>query len=409
MSKIITKFTPDFFVNNRKALRDSLPKNMIIILTANGSLQRNGDVTYRFRQESNFWYLTGITKPDTLLVIDKDNEYLIIPQRETTLKQFDGEDDTGNLIEISGVSDVIYEKDGWRKLSDQLKYISAIATLAPMTSYMKRSGIYTNPSQTRLVRRLMRRDKKLRIYDIRQNLVRLRSVKQPDEIKIIQYAIDQTGDALMAVHNKLRSYSTEQEVEADITSMFIANGCTHAFAPIIANGVNACTIHYISNKSNIGKDNLLVMDIGAEIENYAADITRTYAVTKPNKRQLDIFNAVREAQLYALSEIKPGILMKQLEAKVEKFIGKQLQSLGLINVANRNQIRQYYPHAVSHFLGLDVHDVGEYNKPLAPNMIITCEPGIYVPEEGVGVRIEDDVLITDNGNQILSKKIPIEL
>ena len=169
-------------------------------------------------------------------------------------------------------------------------------------------------------------------------------------------------------------------------------------------------MHYHSNQSAIAPDNLVMIDIGAEISHYAADITRTFSSgAKPSRRQQIVHEAVGEVQDFAFGLLKPGVMIKAYEQQIEHFMGEKLRELGLIKTIEREQVRKYFPHATSHFLGLEPHDAGNYDQPLEAGVVITVEPGIYIPEEGIGVRIEDDVLITENGIEILSRRLPRDL
>jgi Xaa-Pro aminopeptidase len=241
----------------------------------------------------------------------------------------------------------------------------------------------------------------------------MRIIKQPEEITAIRKAIKITEDAIKETvrPSKLPKYNFEYEIEASVTKGMRFRGARgHAFDPIVAAGINACTLHNVSNESELNKRDLVVIDVGAEYENYAADITRTYSLsTKPSKRQKDVYAAVKDTQEYAISLLMPGKLLKEYEEQIESYMGEKLRSLGLIKSINRENVRRYFPHATSHFLGLNVHDIGEYDKPLQPGAVITAEPGIYIKEEAIGVRIEDDVLITAKGNQVLSTRLPKNL
>lgn len=402
-------FTSEFFAQNRERLRVLFTGTAPIVLTAHGVMQRNSDVVYPFRQDSSFWYLTGIEEPDIVLVMDKSKEYLILPEREEVVQQFDGEYNIAKLSQISGITEILDEKNGWRQLSNRLKKVQHIATLSAAPSYIERHAIYTNPARARMLNHIKSINSELELLDLRQHLTRMRAIKQPQELYAIQEAIDVTMGILRKIQRGRAKYRFEYEIEADITAYFKKTGLNHAFSPIVASGASACTIHHMANSSPVDPNGLLVLDIGAEVSNYAADITRTYAIDEPTKRQLAIFDAVREVQQFALGELKTGVLMKEYEKKVEQYMGEKLRELGLIKIIERTEVRKYYPHATSHFLGLDTHDVGEYDRPLLPGMIVTCEPGIYIPQEGIGVRIEDDVLITDDGIKILSEKLPVAL
>jgi len=398
-------FTSEFFCQNRNNLRSAQNVTLPIVVTANGLLQRNGDVTYYFKQDSNFWYLTGIEQPDVVLVIDESSTFIIMPNRSETMRRFDGEDSLDSIRNLSGIKEILDYKTGWEKLGQLIKNVSTVSTILPPDEYEKTHGFFVNPARRQLASRLLSLKPNLGLNNVLQDLIKLRVLKQQPELKAIQGAIDITSKALQLIYQNRMKYRFENEIGADITRFFISAGSRHAFSPIVASGKNACTIHYSSNKEAVDKKGLLVLDIGAEVFNYAADITRTFAVNTPTMRQQAVYDAVLDVQNYALQEIRAGILLKDYEEKVERYMGEKLMELGLINRNTKSEVRKYYPHSTSHFLGLDTHDVGEYDKPLRLGMVLTCEPGIYVPEEGIGVRIEDDVLLTDNGLQILSSKL----
>lgn len=394
---------------NRAALRRALPEHNLFAITANGLLQRNADNTMPFRQDSNFWYLTGIDEPDVVLVMDGDDEYLIVPPRDDVRAAFDGEINSNALSTLSGVKTILLEDEGWKKLEAAVKKHKHFATCDTPPAYEQRMGMYMNPSRARVIDRLKEADN-AGLHDVRPALMQLRARKQPVEIKAIQQAIDTTIDSLLAVSDTKQraTYAYEYEIEADLTAAFKRHqGSGHAYTPIVAGGANACVLHYITNDSVLNDNELVLLDVGAEVSNYAADITRTMGFKgQPTARQREVHDAVVAIQDYALSLLKPGTMLQEYEQAVETFTGKKLQELGVIKTADKQTIRKYYPHSASHFLGLDVHDVGDYSEPLEAGMVLTCEPGIYLPEEGIGVRIEDDILITENGNDVLSRRLP---
>ena len=237
----------------------------------------------------------------------------------------------------------------------------------------------------------------------------MRVVKYPIEIEAIQSAIDITVNTLKPIikPSKLDKYTKEYEIEADISSGFRSKGASgHAFDPIVGSGTNSTIIHSTSNNSVISKNLPIVIDVGARFNNYCADISRTVVPGKVSSRIKAVYEAVLSAQEHALSMLKPGLILSEYEKDMEHFIGEKLRELGLIKIIDRDNVRQYFPHLVSHYLGIDVHDVGDYSKPLEANMIVTCEPGIYIPEESIGIRLEDDVLITETGNIVLSNRLP---
>lgn len=404
-------FTAEFFAANRHRLRDLCPEADLIIVTANGLLQRNGDVTYPFRQDSGFWYLTGIDEPDIHLVMDTDDTYLIVPEREAIREIFDGVLNQETFAAQSGIKTVLSAKAGWEKLQSRLKHIKSAATLLPAEPYIDRHGFYVNPAKAALVKRLKEANPNLELQDARPQLARLRMVKQKPELQAIQQAIDITIESIQDVSGQtFKQFSYEYEIEAALSQGFRRRGAIgHAFGPIVASGQNACRIHHVENNTALDKNGLLILDVGAEVCNYAADISRTYALGEPTARQRAVYAAVLDVWQFAAKQLQPGVLIKDYEKTVEQYMGEKLMELGLIDKNEREPVRRYYPHATSHFLGLDTHDVGDYQRPLEPGMVLTVEPGIYIPEEGIGVRIEDDVLITKSGNRVLSGALPRSL
>jgi len=398
-------------MGNRERLRQLFTGTAPIVITANGLLQRNGDSSYKFRQDSSFWYLTGLEQPDAILVMDKSKEYLIVPGRDAVREAFDGSVDPGALTRISGIETILDDKAGWRSLSSRLKRAKHVATLGASPAYSEHHGIYTNPARENLQQRLRAENSSLELLDLRDHLTRMRSIKQLSELAAIQQAIDITIDGIKyaTAKSRLSKYEFEYEIEADIARQFKRAGASgHAFEPIIAAGERACTLHNLAMDGQLSADELLLFDIGAEVSNYAADISRTVAISannQPSPRQQAIHAAVCDVQDFALGLLKPGVMLADYEKQVMEYMGEKLRELALIRTISSEEVRRFYPHATSHFLGLDTHDVGEYRQPLAAGMVLTCEPGIYVPEEGIGVRIEDDILITETGNEVLSARL----
>ncbi len=406
-------FGSDFFAGNRERLRQLFTGTAPIVMTANGLLQQATSEPYRFRQDGNFWYLTGINEPDIILVMDKGREYLIVPGREATREAFDGAIAFDEVTRRSGITEILNEKEGWKQLGARVKKVRHIATLAANPPYLEGLGMYSNPARATLIKKLKDMNGDLELLDLRQHVSRLRMVKQPAEMEALQTAINVTLDTLKEVTRpaSLAKYAYEYEVEADITRGFRRRGSDgHAFWPIVAGGGRACTLHNINNNAPLSSDELLTIDVGASSGHYSADITRTIALNdRPSRRQQAVHEAVQAAQDYAYSLLKPGVHMGDYEKQMEHFMGEKLRELGLIKSIDHEQVRRFFPHATSHFLGIDVHDAGDYDHPLEPGVVITVEPGIYIPEEEIGVRIEDDVLITEDGIEILSQKLPREL
>lgn len=407
-----SKFTAEFFSANRERLRQLFTGTAPIVLTAHGSLQKSGDEAFPFRQDSSFWYLTGIDVPGVTLVMDKGKEYLIVPPRELVREQFDGAIDLEELTRISGIADVNYEKEGWKQLESRLKRVQHVATLGAAPRYIDFYGMYTNPARADLITHIKEANSSIELLDLRQHLSRMRMIKQPLELEAIQQAVDITIDTIKEVTRpkQLAKYAYEYEIEADIFRGFRRRGAQgHAFAPVIAGGKNTCTLHHMSNNDALASGELVILDIGAQFDYYASDLARTVSLGAPSRRQEQVYEAVCEAQDYALSLLKPGQQFRDYERLMEQFVGEKLRELGLIKSITKESVRFYFPHATSHFIGIDTHDVGEYDIAFEPGMVLACEPGIYIPDEGIGVRIEDDVLITQDGNKVLSARLPREL
>jgi Xaa-Pro aminopeptidase len=227
----------------------------------------------------------------------------------------------------------------------------------------------------------------------------------------MKQAINLTMGAFEYVKENLASFTYEYEVEAEFSYWFTKQGAKgHAYDPIVASGSNACTLHYVDNDSKLKKRDLLLLDIGARVSGYAADITRTYALGEPTKRQSEVHEVLQTAQQKIIRLIRPELLVEEYQQKVDDIMGDAMIALGLIKTKDdEKNYRKYFPHAVSHGLGVDVHDSLGGPKYFKPGMVLTVEPGIYIPEEGIGVRIEDDILVTEKGRTNLSSRLSTDL
>ncbi len=400
------EFNAEFFRGNRERLRTLFTGKAPIVLTANSLLQRATSMTYPFQQDGSFWYLTGLDEPDLVLVMDKNKEYLILPELSQYQEVFDGGLNPDVLSKISGVETVVGHKDGWRQLKTRLNRVKHVATVAAPPSFVDVYGMYTNPARAELIKQLKNLNPNLEPLDLAQHLQRLRMVKQPAELAAITGAINATIHALSYVEKKFRTgdYAHEYEVELDLTRQYWKKGAAgHSFDPIVASAERGLVLHR-TDKAEIDPDKQLLVDVGAAYNHYAADISRTW-MRNPTKRFMAVHDAVCEVADYAMAMLKPGVILQDYEKKVETFMGEKLRELGLIKTIEHDEVRKYFSHATSHFLGIDVHDVGDYSYPVSAGVVLTVEPGIYIPEEGIGVRIEDDVIITDNGCENLSKAL----
>jgi Xaa-Pro aminopeptidase len=410
LSTSVNSFSAAFFAANRNRLRLHAVVQGPIVIAANLLVQRSSDTAFSFYQEPNFWYFTGIEDAGIVLVIDADDEYLITPKLSHYQEIFDGNFDVSELTRQSGIETVLNYQDGWRRLRTSLRAAAQVATLTPAPTFIETYGMYANPLRRQITQRLKAANPKLEVVDVKVAVAKLRVIKQAPELAAILRAIDITVEALDAVKANIKTYAYEYEIEADITGHTLRSGAQDAWKPTVAGGMNAVTLHARTSDTPLNHDELVVIDIGAQYNHYCADITRTMSLgSQPNQRQQAVYDAVKTVQEYAFGLQKVGANIIDNERLVEHFLGEQLIKLGLIKENTRQNVRKYYTHACSHYLGLDPHDAGDYRQPLEAGMVLTVEPGIYIPEEGIGIRIEDDVLITKTGIKILSATSPRSL
>lgn len=384
---------------NRQQLRRKIENVDLAVLSANYRQQRSNDTTYPFRQNSNFYYYSGIKEPGLVLVMDlkTDQEWLIEPEYSHSDIVFEGKPESVELESISQMT-VLDHSEGWKRLTSAVTPGSRIGAIAPA----KYSQISQNQSQISLWQKLSNLKPRAELVDISNTVFRQRSIKQPWEVKRIQTAIDITARAFDHVAKNLNRFKSEKDVEKTISSVLYEHDCNHAYEPIVASGKNAITLHYTKNNSILRSGALLLIDAGAEYDNYCADITRIFPVGgRFSDRQRAVYQGVLSLQEFAISLLRPGLPLKDFSRHVDEQTKIEIERLGL----NPEKFRQYLPHSISHGLGLDVHDRIAFDK-LKPGMVLTVEPGIYIKDEAIGVRIEDDVLITKTDNKILSAAIP---
>lgn len=405
MKKLLTA---EFFATNRQRAMGLL-EGSVLVASAYGAMQRSHDAAFRFEQEANFWYLTGIERAGWWLILDatRGKSWLVSPGVDPVHALFDGEITPEQAMQVSGVDEVITRNAA----NDLLAQIARQHRLVYTIDQPGRAEAFEftlNPAMREMRERLARQFAD--VQDFRPTLAKLRAIKQPVEVKVIESAIDLTVRTLQDVHEKFATYKHEYEVEADITSGFRRAGAVgHAYDPIVAAGSNACTLHYVENNARLSKKSLVLLDVGAQVEHYAADITRTYAYSEPTKRQRAVHAAVQSAHRDIIDLLRPGLDVRQYSEQADMRMKQALIELDLVDSPDSEQYRTYFPHAISHGLGVDVHDSLGAPTEFRPGMLLTVEPGIYIPEEGIGVRIEDDILITDSGHRNLSKKLSSRL
>jgi Xaa-Pro aminopeptidase len=356
------QFDPEFYSSNRRRLMERSASE-IIVISSHGLLQMSKDVTYPYRQDSNFLYLTGIAEPGYTLVLRPDGEYLIADQASDVRELFDGVSSSEEVIRVSGVDEVVPAQEGWRRLDSDIEVSGQVGIIEPAPSYIADYEMHTNPSRRRLKEKLSRRNRNIKYTDIAKDIADLRVVKQPAEIAAIRHAIDTTATILNRLWPKeLARMKSENEVEGYVTAAFRAQNMHHAYEPIVASAGRACLIHYAKNNHSLPAGSLLLMDVGAKHNNYPADITRTYPIGQPTARQQAITRRLIDVHEAMINEVKPGVSVNQLERTAERYLGEALRQLGLLQQPDdRRQVRKFFPHAVSHYLGLDVHDVGDRN------------------------------------------------
>ena len=397
-----------FFSGNRERAYDQLEGGLLVV-PAYKEMQRGNDASSHFEQEGNFWYLTGIDNPDWLILMDAKHRrsFLVAPTMDPTHEVFNGSLSPDDAKRLSGVDEIIdaKEADEWMQKAASLNQsintidnpphadqFGFVLNPAAHETRSKLEGIFTN------------------VGDFRLELAKMRAIKQMVEVAVMESAIDLTTKSFHDIRKNINKYQHEFQIEADFTHDFRNAGAEgHAYDPIVAFGKNACTLHYIKNGDKLKKNGIVLLDVGAKMGGYAADITRTYAVGEPTARQRDVHKVVRLAQQQIINLLKPGLLRAEYQKSVKDIMIDAMLSLELIKDGNDPRFNKYFPHSIGHGLGIDVHDSLGDSKTFLPNMVVTVEPGIYIPEEGIGVRIEDDILITDTGHKNLSASLSTEL
>jgi Xaa-Pro aminopeptidase len=398
-----------FFVRNRERAMEKLKGGLLVVAGYTG-MQKTNDEESKFIQESNMWYLTGIEFPDWWLIIDskRGKSWLVEPDIDEMHRLFTESLDSGVARQRSGVTEVLTRDQAMSMLRAAAKSHHLVYTVG-LPSYHERFGFTLNPAPHDMHQMLERIFAK--VDDFRLELARIRAIKQPIEQEMIQAAIDLTGKTLSDIKNNIDRYKYEYEIEADLSHAFrYGGGQGHAFDPIVANGSNATVAHYFTNDAKLKKGSFIMLDVGARVSGYPADITRTYAYGKPTKRMEAVHEAVRGAQAAIIDVLKPGLSLEAYQKHVDTTVKQAMIELNIIASPNDEEgYRHHMPHSVSHGLGVDVHDSLGRPRELQPGMILTVEPGIYLADEGIGVRIEDDILITETGYRNLSAKLPTSL
>ncbi len=410
---------PQIFIENRKKFIAKMAKNSIAIFNSNDEIPINGDALYPFKQNADLFWLTGIRQEDTMLVLFPDNpdkkyrEVLVLVRPVELKEKWDGKRHRAHeATALSGIQTIV-----WLESLDAL--------LQPMIHLADNIYLNTNENDRKaslIAVRDYRYAAELKARYPLHNYLRsakimreLRAIKSPLEVTVLQQAIDITEKTFRRLLKFIKPGVWENQIEAEIYHEFLMNrSAGPAYGSIIAGGDRARTLHYVANNQQCKDGELILMDFGAEYGSYCADLTRTVPVNgKYSKRQKEVYNACLHLHDYGKSLLKPGITVVKYTEMVGDEASKTFQKIGLLSkndikneTPDNRAYRKYLYHGISHHLGIDVHDLGTKTEPIKAGMLFTVEPGIYIEEEKFGVRVENNVWITKNGNVDLMKNIP---
>ncbi|MBK7183405.1 MAG: aminopeptidase P family protein [Bacteroidetes bacterium] len=409
------------FIENRKRFAASLKPNSIALFVSNDILPTNADGAMGFVQNSDLFYLTGVDQEETILLIYPDakngahKEVLFVRETNETIAIWEGAKLTKEqATATSGIKNVMWVQ-GFEAF---LKTVIFQAEHIYLNSNEhSRRYIDTETAEMRFNKNILSKFPLHKVERSAPIMHKLRAIKSSYEVALIQQACNITEKGFRRLLGFVKPGVMEYEIEAELVHEFVRNRSRgFAYGPIIASGGNACVLHYVENNKECKAGDVILLDVAAEYANYASDLTRCVPVSgKFTPRQKEVYNAVLRVMRAATKMLVVGNTIPEYHKAVGHLMEKELVDLGLItldDIKNQNPewpaYKKYFMHGTSHFLGLDVHDVGDFNRPLEAGMVFTCEPGIYIPQENLGIRIENDILITANGPDDLMKNIPIE-
>lgn len=409
----------ELFKKNREKVLAKLPSQSCAIFYAQDAMPRNGDIFYPYRQNSDFFYLSGINQENSILILlsrtatDKPKSILCITPHNKETEIWEGKKlCSAQASAISGISEVIYTNQSNELISDIL------ATYNTVYVNKNENPRFSSPvisADERYARELQSKYPAHAFVSIAPIMQECRIIKEPEEIDIISHAAAITTSTFIDVVPRIPHLHYEYEVEALITQGFLQRAAKgHAFEPIIAAGANACYLHYVYNNCKLQAGDMLLMDFGAEYANYASDATRVVPINgKFSARQKEVYQSVLHILKESTNLLAEGTTLANVQQEVVMLMQEELLKLKLLSKhdirTNPQAYKNYFMHGVSHFLGLDTHDVGTREHSLQEGMVVTCEPGIYIAEEGIGIRLENDILITSQGNENLLANMPIEI
>lgn len=411
----------ELFIDNRKALIKHLKPNSLALFVSNDILPTNADGSFGFVQNSDLFYLSGIDQEDTILLIfpdvkdGKHKEVLFIKETNETIAVWEGAKLTKQQAkEVSGIENICWFHEFEKVFKT---FIFQAENLYLNSNEHTRRSIDMETAEMRFNKRIKAQFPLHTLQRSAPIMHRIRAIKHPIEIELIQQACNITEKGFRRLLSFVKPGVAEYEIEAELIHEFVRNRSRgFAYGPIVASGPNACVLHYVENNKLCKDGDVILLDVAAEYANYASDMTRAIPVNgKYTKRQKEVYNAVLRVMKAATGMLKVGNTFQAYNKAVGDLMTEELLQLGLLKtdeVKNQNPAwpayKKYFMHGTSHFLGLDVHDVGFFEEPMQAGMVFTCEPGIYIPEENLGIRLENNILITPTGNDDLMKNIPLE-
>lgn len=413
---------PNLFIENRKKFCAQLPPHSVAIFMSNDQMPRSADGQYMFRQDADIFYLTGIDQEDSMLILYPDcprteyREVLFLRKTSELIAVWEGHKYTiEEAQKAAGIKQVMWNDEFNLVLNTVMSYAENVYLNLNEHDRLVNEVPYKN---LRFTLELKERFPLHHYHRAAQLMHELRSAKSETELALIKTAIAITEKAFRRILKFVKPGVMEYEVEAEITHEFLRNRATgHAYSPIIASGKSACVLHYVDNNQECKDGDVLLMDFGAEYANYAADLTRSIPVNgKFTPRQKEVYNAVLRVMRAATNLLRPGLNLHEYNTQtVGKLMEEELIKLGLLKAdevskqdPDKPLYKKYFMHGTSHYLGLDVHDVGYRFATLKPGMVFTCEPGLYIPEENIGIRIENNILVTNGDPVDLMASIPVE-
>jgi Xaa-Pro aminopeptidase len=409
------------FIQNRQRFVAELKPNAIAVLNSNDVMPTSADGVRSFIQNTDLFYLSGIDEEESILVIfpdageEKHREVLFIKETNKEIAIWEGPKySKEEASKISGIKTIYWTRE-FEKIFRSLVFEADRIYLN--SNEHIRADVFVETRDTRFLKWCKRHYPLHKYERLAPIMHHIRPIKSKIEVELIKQACNITEKAFLRLLGFIRPGIWEFEIEAEIYHEFITHRSRGpAYAPIIASGANACILHYVKNNRQCKDGDLLLMDFGAEYANYASDLTRTIPVNgKFTPRQKEIYNAVLRVQKAVVQMLTPGNTFETYNKKVGLIMEKELIGLGLLDakaIANQSPddplYKQYFMHGASHHLGLDVHDLGNKYRKFEEGMVFTCEPGIYIKAEGIGIRLENDILITKDGPVDLMENIPIE-